>query len=369
MPLFVGAISGTSIDGLDLALVEIDEEQIQLLQAETADFPASLRNRLDRLANSDNTDLQVLGHTHAALGAYIGKAIKTFLERSPINSKEVRAIGSHGQTIHHYPSGGEAFSLQIGDASRIAEITRLDTIADFRSRDIAAGGVGAPLVPIFHQRLFHDNHRDRIVLNIGGIANITNLPANHAPEHVGFDTGPGNCLIDAYVKEKFNQDCDLGGRIAATGTTDLKLLDQLMSDEWLTRRPPKSTGREHFNYEYVRHAIRKTGVQLDNADIVATLTEFTALTIRDAITEWCHLSGDLIVCGGGRLNAHLMRRIAQNCPDYEVLPCESLKVDGDAVEAAAFAYLAYLHVNNCAGNVPEVTGAQGGRVLGCLYPA
>lgn len=369
MSFFVGAISGTSIDGLDVALIEVAEERVRLIQGKTFQFPNSLATRLGRLANPNPNEIQALGRAHAALGTFIGRTIGLFLDETGIRSNDVTAVGSHGQTVRHFPSGVEAFSLQIGDASRIAEVTGIDTVADFRSRDIAAGGEGAPLVPDFHRRLFHSTASDRVVLNIGGIANVTTLPAREPDICAGFDTGPGNGLIDAYMQKKFSQRYDRNGSIASSGQIHPALLAQLMSDEWLQHQPPKSTGKEHFNYEYVQNAIRAAVVQLDDADVLATLTELTVLSIRDAIAKWCFRSGELVVCGGGRLNAYLMQRLAKSCPSFHVMPCESLDVDGDSVEAAAFAYLAYLHVNGKTGNVPQVTGAKGARVLGCLYPA
>lgn len=369
MSLFVGAISGTSIDGLDLALIEVAEDRLRIVQGKTFPFPASLAARLKELASSQTVEVQAFGHAHAALGTFIGSMIGSFLGQIDIQAKDVCAIGTHGQTVRHVPTGDEAFSLQIGDASRIAEITGIDTVADFRSRDIAAGGEGAPLVPEFHRRLFHSPTSDRVVLNIGGIANVTTLPARDSQRCSGFDTGPGNALIDAYVQRELGQEFDRDGNIASTGKIDSVLLANLMSNEWLRRRPPKSTGKEHFNYEYVQRALRATPTKLNDADVVATLTELTVSTIREALAKWCFSSGELIVCGGGRHNNHLMQRLAANCPSFGVKACESLKVDGDAVEAAAFAYLAYLQVNRKTGNVPKVTGAQGDRVLGCLYPA
>lgn len=369
MCLFVGAISGTSIDGLDLALIEVAEDRLRIVHGKTVPFPASLAARLGELARSQSVEVHALGHAHAALGTFIGSMVRSFLDHIGIQTEDVCAIGSHGQTVRHIPNGDEAFSLQIGDASRIAEITGIDTVGDFRSRDIAARGEGAPLVPEFHRRLFHSTASDRVVLNIGGIANVTTLPASDSESCTGFDTGPGNALIDAYVQKKLDQKFDRDGRIATTGKVDSILLEHLRSDEWFRRPPPKSTGKEHFSYEYVLQALSDASTELQEPDVVATLAELTVSTIRDAIANWCLPSGELIVCGGGRHNVHLMKRLAANCPSFGVKACESLQVDGDAVEAAAFAYLAYLHVNRKSGNVPKVTGARGDRILGCLYPA
>ncbi len=369
MPLFVGSISGTSVDGLDLALVEIDDQNLQIRHAETVSFPESLRSRLARLARPGRDELVEMGHSHAALGTFIGNSINDFLRKAEVHPREVRAVGSHGQTVRHYPEGEEAFTLQIGDPSRIVEITGVDTVADFRSRDIAAGGVGAPLAPIFHQRLFQTDRFDRIVLNIGGIANVTYLASSPERPCEGFDTGPGNALLDAYVNEKLDERFDSEGRIASSGYVDDSLLDQFLSDPWFEETPPKSTGKEHFDYAYVRSNLRSAGGQMDDADVLATLAELTAASIVNAIKQWCCNSGEIVVCGGGRLNLHLMRRLAERATDFKLMPCERLGIDGDAVEAAAFAYLAYLFVNRMPGNAPQVTGAVGERVIGSLYPA
>ncbi|MCY3885004.1 MAG: anhydro-N-acetylmuramic acid kinase [Gammaproteobacteria bacterium] len=368
MPLFVGAISGTSIDGLDLALVEIDGVHLELVNSSTVEFPLPLKERLIRLASTRGNIVDV-GRTSSALGSFTGNAIVQFLQESGTEPGSVRAIGSHGQTVHHFPNTDEAFSMQIGEAARIAETTGIDTIADFRSRDIAAGGQGAPLVPLFHARLFQSTKFDRVVLNIGGIANVTYLPKNASAVHKGFDTGPGNALIDAFVLKSLNQQYDENGAIAASGDVNAHVLEQLLADQWLQRPPPKSTGKEHFNLEYVRQALRKSNQSPSNTDIVATLSEFTARTITDAILKWCCKSGEVIVCGGGRLNSYVMRSLQKNLSNCTVHSSDSLGVDGDFVEATTFAYLAHLFINRIAGNDPRVTGAEGERLLGCLYPA
>lgn len=368
MSLFVGAISGTSIDGLDLALVEIDFEQMQVVNARIVEFDNSLKSQLVDLANSQGS-VVAIGRTGSALGIFTGNAINQFLEDSNVCSKDIRAIGSHGQTIHHFPESENAFSMQIGDGARIAEITGIDTVVDFRSRDIAASGEGAPLVPVFHRELFQSKEIDRVVLNIGGIANVTYLPKDPNCHQKGFDTGPGNSLIDSFVANVLNKPFDRSGSIAASGTVNADLLEQLCSDPWLNRLPPKSTGREHFNLDYLMSAIRNLKGTPSNPDIVATVTEFTAKSISDSILRWCCSSGELIVCGGGRLNSHVMHRLAQHLSSFEVMTSDSLGVDGDFIEATTFAYLAHLFVNRVPGNDPRSTGALGQRVLGCLYPA
>ena len=369
MALYVGAISGTSVDGLDLALVETITSRPKVLASTTVLFPTELQTRIVALAQMQVRDLKTLGRVHAALGTFTGHAIKEFLKSEGITRDKIRAVGSHGQTVHHDPKGIEAFSLQIGDPSRIAEITGIDTVADFRSRDIAAGGEGAPLVPVFHKELFRSDSHNRVVLNIGGIANVTYLPAESDTSDVcGFDTGPGNGLIDAYMQHAFDLPFDESGTTAESGVVNQQLLSQLVRDPWLALEPPKSTGKEHFNLQFVQSAIERCGLSLSDTDIVRTLTEFTAKTISRSIKKWCCSSGEIIVSGGGRLNRELMRRIDQNSSNFDVQPCESLGIDGDGLEAAAFAYLAHLFVKRLSGNLPSVTGADKETVLGCLYP-
>ena len=368
MSLFVGAISGTSIDGLDLALVEIEDDQFQLVNAQVAEIPISLKNRLMDLANSRG-DVVDIGRSGSALGSFTGKAINEFLTVSNVDPSDVRAIGSHGQTIHHFPQTDEAFSMQIGNGARIAEITGIDTVVDFRARDIAASGEGAPLVPIFHRRMFQSAESDRVVLNIGGIANVSFLPKDANQPKSGFDTGPGNALIDAYVLKMLDKPFDEDGSVAATGVVNSGLFDRLNADPWLSRPPPKSTGKEHFNLEYLTKAIQESAPSLNTSDVVATLTEFTAKTICNAILKWCSSSGELVVCGGGRLNAQIMKRLDSDLTNFKVVTSDSLGIDGDFVEAATFAYLAHLFIKRKPGNNPIATGATGERILGCLYPA
>ena len=367
MPHYVGVISGTSIDGLDLALVSITENEVQLVSGTTYPFSESLQRELVNLAHARSTDLRTLGETDAALGQFIADAIERFLSDQQIASSAVRAIGSHGQTIRHEPDLQHSFSQQIGDPNRIAEITGIDVVADFRSRDVAAGGQGAPLVPVFHDALFHQRASDLLVLNIGGISNVTILPSDENDAIRGFDTGPGNALLDAWIKESQGKRYDGDGRLSSKGEVIQPLLDYLMEDPWLQLRPPKSTGKERFNLDYVNAALAHFPAQC-TADIAATLCEFTAASIRLAIYSWCCETGKVIVCGGGRRNLDLMRRLASALPNHEVQTSENAGIDGDLIEAAAFAYLAHLFFERIPGNVPEVTGARGPRVLGSLYP-
>jgi anhydro-N-acetylmuramic acid kinase len=363
--LYVGAISGTSVDGLDLALLSTDAP-LSVLHARTTPLPESLRRELLALGQPGNDDLDRLGAADRQLGRFIGEAINGFLTATGTDPGRVRAIGSHGQTVRHRPRGREPFSWQIGDPNQIAEITGITTIADFRRRDMAAGGEGAPLVPPFHAALFRTREEDRGVLNIGGIANLTVLPADPASPVEGFDTGPGNGLMDQWVLRERGLPFDNGGAWAATGQVRATLLEALLQEDYLRHPPPKSTGREHFNLDWLmKHDNASAG---SAADIQATLCAYTAQTVADALQRWAPHTRRLLVCGGGRLNATLMQALASRT-GLLVEPTDAHGVDGDSVEAAAFAWLASQTVQGRPGNEPAVTGASGHRVLGAIYQA
>ncbi len=361
-------MTGTSVDCLDLALIErMDALDVEITHARSVEFPEELRAAILRLINPDYNNIDKLGRTSAWLGTFIGESILELLQDLGLNPKDVDAIGSHGQTIRHHPWGKHGYTMQIGDPSRIVAITNIDTMSDFRSADIAVGGEGAPLVPAFHQEIFGDNQEPRIVLNIGGISNITYLPADESSDILGFDTGPGNALIDAWVQHRFNKAFDPDGVFAEAGTCNQELLKQLHTEPWLQKSPPKSSGKELFNLRFVKQAIEASGVQLSVPDVLSTLVEFTVTTIADAVHRWCPPAHDLVVCGGGRWNEFMMQRLTAQLPNLIVNKCEDHHVNGDAIEAATFAYLAYLFDLQATGNLPSVTGARTPRVLGCRY--
>lgn len=369
MGYFVGAISGTSMDGLDLAIIDVGVDVVTIEHATTVPFPKHLHESLVKLASKTVADIVLLGRTHAELGSFIGEQVVHFVSTSGLTTTDIVAIGSHGQTIRHVPDGQFKFSLQIGDANRIATISGIDTVADFRSADIASGGQGAPLVPVLHDRIFRSKHSARNIVNIGGICNVTYLPVDPKQSVLGFDTGPGNALLDAWTLHEFDCRYDHHGELARSGAVIDELLAEFLDDPWLTVPPPKSTGKEYFNLQYIRDNIRSTTVQSKPIDVLATLTEFTACTLSRAIKQWCCTSGEVIVCGGGRLNQFLMHRLEHHLSNHAVHLCDDLGINGDAVEAATFGYLAHLFVNKEPGNIPSVTGANRERVLGCWYPA
>ena len=363
MSLYVGAISGTSVDGIDLALVDVDST-ITIRAAKTAEIPSRLRATLKNLAHKIDDDVMQVGLADAELGSVIGAAIADFLRETGVDAQDVTAIGSHGQTIRHHPDAAHPFTVQIGDPSRIVECTGITTVADFRRRDIAAGGEGAPLVPLFHHALFGVPDEDTVVLNIGGIANITLLETTGGV--TGFDTGPGNALLDAWVRKERNEAFDEDGRWAATGRVDEALLDNLMTDEFIRRHPPKSTGKEHYHLAFIEAHIEHSSIA--PADVQATLLAFTARSIAFAIEQWASPRARVVVCGGGRLNAALMESLGRALSGG-VSTIEERGFDGDAIEAAAFAWLAARTLAGEPGSAAEVTGASGPRVLGAIYPA
>lgn len=369
--LYVGTISGTSVDGLDIALLDL-ADGIQLVSAGAAEFPAALRATLLALGQPGQDNLDEIGEVDAILGTFTGNAILDFLQRLAIPPELVRAIGSHGQTIRHRPDLSHPFTWQIGDPNRIAELTGITTVADFRRRDMAAGGQGAPLVPAFHEALFRTPDESRVLLNVGGISNITWLPADPTVSATGFDTGPGNGLLDAWHARHNEAPYDADGAWARTGQIAEPLLRALMAAPYLEREPPKSTGREVFNLLWLEQQADLRAWVAE--DVQRTLLEFTAASIVDAIRHWAQPADRLVVCGGGRHNGLLMERLADlagmpvQALGSEALGGESLRFDGDGMEAAAFAWLAARRLAHLPGNAAAVTGASGPRVLGAVYP-
>jgi anhydro-N-acetylmuramic acid kinase len=367
--LYLGAISGTSVDGLDLALVEFSEH-IDVVDATTVTIPEVMRQELLNLGQSSLVDLDAFGRTDAALGEFIGHSLLKFLRDRRRAPGSITAIGSHGQTVRHRPGGEYPFTLQIGDPNRIAEITGITTVADFRRRDVAAGGQGAPLVPPFHEALFRDPRENRAILNLGGIANLTLLPADPGAAIVGFDTGPANALMDDWIRHKRQERYDRAGQWAATGTVDDALLERLLQDSYLAAPPPKSTGREHFNLAWLTQHLadlrERSGPISSDANVQATLCAFTAECTARALATWGGDTERVLVCGGGRHNRTLFTGLAARIP-CAIETTDVHGVDGDSLEAAAFAWLAHQTLSGLPGNHPTVTGAASSRVLGGIY--
>ena len=362
---YIGVMTGTSVDGLDVAVLDVAASPPSIRESATVALPPDLAADLLALGKPGKDEIDRAGACDAALGEFIGKAVNGCLGSWKIDPAEVRAIGCHGQTIRHRPDSTPPFTVQIGDPNRSSEITGIDTVADLRRRDMAAGGQGAPLTPLFHDALFRDGMRHRIVVNIGGIANATMLPAG-SDSILGFDTGPGNALLDAWIRHCKDEPYDAHGAWASEGRPAPGLLEVLAGDPYLSRPPPKSTGKEAYNLDYVLSASAR--FSLAPADVQATLLEFTAWTIANAVERWGPGAGDVVACGGGRRNRALMRRLESNLPGHRVLSADELGVDGDALEAAAFAWFAHRTLCGLPSNVPAVTEAKGPRVLGAVYP-
>ena len=366
--IYIGVMSGTSLDGVDLVAVSF--EPLTLHATLTIPFPEQLRNDLIDLTLPADNEIERMGVADVALARLIGESANRLITENHIDKASITAIGSHGQTIRHRPESG--FSLQIGDPNLIAEITDLSVVADFRRRDMAAGGQGAPLVPAFHQAIFQDQTVNRIILNLGGMANISVLAAGQLDKVFGYDTGPANILMDAWCFQETGQTFDQDGAWAATGHVNDALLSQLLSHDYFARPFPKSTGREDFNFEWLQQQIndvQQSDSSLDHIssqDIQATLLQFTAQTVIDAILQTELASGELWLCGGGAYNGTLWQVIANGLPEWTLKSTSEIGLAPTWVEATAFAWLARQHMQGLAGNLPAVTGAQGLRVLGTL---
>jgi anhydro-N-acetylmuramic acid kinase len=357
-------MSGTSLDGVDAVIGEIDPNgQIRLLHTHYLPYPDPLRDQLLALHAPQPDEIHLAAVAANELARLYAEACKELLYG--IAPETVRAIGCHGQTLRHCPADG--YTLQIGNAALLVELTGITVVNDFRSRDIAAGGQGAPLVPAFHAQVLRNPEIHRVIVNIGGIANITDLPANG--EVRGWDTGPGNMLLDAWIRRHKGAHFDRDGAWAASGTVHNALLTTLTHHPYLAQSPPKSAGREQFNLALLDETLDRLNQTLSPANVQATLLEFTAISLCDAVNRECPGTQELYVCGGGAHNRTLMQRISALLPNIEVATTSTLGIDPDWVEALAFAWLARQTLHHATGNLPSVTGARGERILGAIYPA
>ena len=365
--LFIGLMSGTSMDGIDAALVDFTATCPDIISTHSHKYPAALHQQLEaalELETPLDTDLTAID---AAVGETFAAATNELLSKAGVVPENVVAIGSHGQTIRHEPDAREPYSLQIGNPDIIAARTGIDVIADFRRTDIEAGGQGAPLVPAFHQAVFASDTEDRVILNIGGIANITILSTDTTMPVSGFDTGPGNTLMDSWTRQHLQAAMDNNGEWAACGQIDHALLEDMLIDPYFLAAPPKSTGREYFNPDWLSRYTAQSGTSAN--DIQTTLCELTAQTIATAIQAHAGSTDRLIVCGGGVHNDHLLSRLAANMPGLAIKSTTAYGVMPDWVEAAAFAWLARQRLAGMPGNIPAVTGATRAVSLGQLFSA
>ncbi len=356
-------MSGTSMDGIDAVLVEFEESSLNVLHAAARRYPKNLRTRLqDAVDTPLDDDIQGLAALDRDVAECFRDAALAILRESGIDAGDVDVIGSHGQTLRHRPDIDEPYSLQIGDPAFIATETGIVTVGDFRSADIEAGGQGAPLVPPFHDWLFRAEHEDRVVLNIGGIANITGLPATG--NVTGFDTGPGNTLMDNWSLRHTGRPFDTGGTFAASGQVLDELLDKLLADPYFALAPPKSTGLDYFNPDWLQ---RVGAAGLPAADVQATLCELTARSIANAVRDYAPQTESVFACGGGVHNAELMRRLQACLGDIALTTTADAGLDPDWVEATAFAWLGMRTLHGLTGNLPSVTGARQTVVLGSIH--
>lgn len=361
-PLFIGLMSGTSLDGVDAALVAFDDSvndhQIQVLHTHFLSYPDHIRTNILALQHSANNELETTALLANELAKLYATTVKQLLALNHVNAQNIVAIGCHGQTIRHRPELG--FTLQIGNAALLTELTGISVISDFRSRDIAAGGQGAPLVPAFHQALFAKSNVKRAIINIGGIANITLL--NSLSEVIGFDSGPGNMLLDSWIQQHQQRDYDANGEWASTGKVIEALLENLLEEPYFQLPPPKSTGRDLFNSNWLNQYLSN---EYRPEDVARTLVALTAESIYRACIE--DLPDEIYLCGGGAHNGLLKKDLQALFGKVKVDTTDSLGVSVDWLEAIAFAWLARQCLNQQTANLPVVTGAQGNRILGAIY--
>jgi anhydro-N-acetylmuramic acid kinase len=363
MALFLGLMSGTSMDAIDAALVDFDVSPLRVIAASATPFEAALKSRIAKVLDSaGSVALDEIGQIDVQLARAFAEAALTLLRGAGINPGGVTAIGSHGQTLRHRLDLPTPFTWQICDPNTLCELTGISVVADFRRRDVAAGGQGAPLLPVFHDQVFRSCREDRVIANLGGIANITILKRDAAV--TGFDTGPANRLLDAWISLQQGKNFDAGGAWAGTGQCDDALLQRLLEEPYLEQAPPKSTGRELFNIPWLMEKLGSYARRPQ--DVQATLQQFTATTVAAAVRK--HSPGAaLYVCGGGARNTGLLAAIARGLAPYPVATTVALGLDPDYIEAVAFAWFARRTLAGLTSSAGSVTGASGARILGGVY--
>ncbi len=356
-------MSGTSLDSIDAALVSFDQNQYSIIDTLEHHIPDELRSELIRLCSPGDNEIERLGEADRQLASAFTHAVTTLLERNQLKPQDIAAIGSHGQTIRHRPQATHPFTLQIGDPNTIAFETGITTVADFRRKDIAAGGQGAPLAPTFHRAVFSSSQHNRAIINIGGMANITYLNANG--QHLGFDTGPGNILLDSWIQKTQQKKYDTKGQWASSGSIIKPLLEKLLADPFFAKPIPKSTGREDFNLEFIEQGINSNNYAAE--DVQATLLELTTQSITQALNQLPEPVNEIYICGGGAYNTQLMLRLEALTHPTIVASTQQLGIAPEWIEAAAFAWLAKQTLEKKSGNLMNVTGANCETILGAIY--
>ena len=368
--IFAGLMSGTSLDGVDGVLIDMSGPNMTVLAHVSAPMPAALSGDMLALNSTGPNELHRAALAANALVRIYARVISELLDKTGLSPTAVTAIGAHGQTVRHQPRAfdGIGYTLQLNNPALLAELTGIDVVADFRSRDVAAGGQGAPLVPAFHQSVFGVLGETVSTLNVGGISNLTVIGPNLADDVLGFDCGPGNVLMNAWCQHHLGVPFDAEGNWAAAGNINLGLLAVLLDDPYFMQLAPKSTGRDLFNIDWLTH--RLEGFRsVAPVDVQATLTELTAVACANDVQHYAANSQRLIVCGGGAFNAHLMSRLRIHLPLMSVQSSEAQDLPPQQVEAAAFAWLAFKALRRESASLQSVTGAQGARILGAVYPA
>jgi anhydro-N-acetylmuramic acid kinase len=364
--IYGGLMSGTSMDAVDAGLFVFEDGQLRTLATMNVPWPPALQRALR--AVSAETPIKTLGELDLAVAETFAHAVQLLLRQNNLAPTQVRAIGSHGQTILHLPHHTPPMTWQIGDPNRIAELTGITVVADFRRRDMAAGGQGAPLVPAFHQAMFGGSGHARAIVNVGGIANVTLLPIDAQQPVLGFDTGPGNGLMDAWIRQHRGMAYDAQGAWAAQGNVDKGLLERCLADLFFVQAAPKSTGPEYFNLAWLAHYLGECPA-ISPQDVQATLCALTACSIVTACTRYLPDCQELVVCGGGAHNVVLMETLQNYFGGKRVVTTHSYGFDPDFIEAAAFAWFAHRTVNGLPSNLPSATGARQAVVLGGIYQA
>ena len=368
MALFIGLISGTSMDAVDAALVALGDGGATTVATHSAPLPEDVKRELHSLAQDPQASAIRFWNADARLGTVFAGAALDLLEIAGVDAREVTAVGSHGQTVYHAPGETPPCTVQIGDPNVIAERTGITTVADFRRRDVAAGGEGAPLAPAFHRAMFAAPGVERAILNLGGIANLTVLAADPDRPPIGFDTGPGNTLLDAWTRDRFGAGMDRDAALAGEGTVVPPLLAKMLAEPYIHRPPPKSTGRELFNLPWIEFRLA-AHPEAAPRDVLRTLCELTVESVASAIERFAPHTKELYLCGGGARNPLIVSRLAERVAPVGVETTERLGVHPDWVEAAAFAWLAMRTLAGESGNAPAVTGAGREAILGGIYPA
>ncbi|MDC0609397.1 anhydro-N-acetylmuramic acid kinase [Vibrio sp.] len=364
--LYVGVMSGTSLDGIDIALVNIDQNRIEFKGSHFMSMPESVAKQLKLLASNHQTALQKLGELDHQLGHLYADAVNQLIARSEYSAHDITAIGCHGQTIYHSPNGRFPFTMQIGDANIIAAKTGIQTVSDFRRKDMALGGQGAPLVPAFHQFLFSAQESTLVILNIGGIANVSVIDTDGTT--TGFDTGPGNGILDEWCELHTGMPFDKDGMLAREGKVSTALLSEMLTDDYFSKPAPKSTGREYFNLTWLQSKLQKIDSAIRIEDVQRTLVELTVTSIINALSPFqSDKKATLLVCGGGVHNPVIMSQLKQSLDSWSVKTTNEYGIDEDFMEAMAFAWLAYCRVHHLPANLPAVTGAKSATTLGCIY--